>query len=315
MKAIVYHRFGTLEELKLVDLPQPTPGKGQILLRPVAISMNPRDVVFRQGALKLLTGFKFPKLTGSDVSGIVEEVGSGVTRFKKGDAVFGYAQDLWTGMSAELILLPEKYLARKPNVVSHVQASTLGCAYLTALQGLRDKAKLKPGQEVLVYGASGGVGTAVIQLAKYFGARVTAVSNSRNEAYCLGHGADRFIAYDQQDPFQTDHQYNVFFQVFSKGRHFYHKAKRVLDPTGTFITLIPNPLFEVRRLTAKPRFEYIMVKTRIADLEFLAAKVVSGDLLPHVSQEFPFAEMKEAHRVLESGHALGKLVVRLDLTS
>ncbi len=310
MKAIVYNKYGSREELEMAELPLPSPGRDEVLVRPVAISMNPRDIAIRQGALKFLSGSKFPKLTGSDVSGIVEAVGSGVNRFRKGDAVFGYAQGLKTGMSAEYITLPQKYLTFKPDGIDHASAATLGCAYLTALQGLRDKANLKPGQEVLVYGASGGVGTAVMQLAKSFGAKVTAVSNSRNEAYCREQGADEFIAYDKGDPFEGDRKYDVFFQVFSKQGVYYGKAKQILKRSGTYITLIPNPLFAIRYLFAKPRFRFIMVKTRIPELDFLAERVESGNLKPHISVELPLEEMKEAHRLVETSHVVGKVVVK-----
>ena len=310
MKAIVYDRYGSADELYLTDLPKPTPGRKEVLVHTRAISMNPRDVVFRKGGLKPLTGFKFPKLTGSDVSGIVEAVGPGVTRFKPGDAVFGYTQDLVRAVSAEYVNLPEKYLARKPESISHSQAACLGCAYLTAMQGLRDKADLKAGQKVLVYGASGGVGTAVIQLGKHMGAEITAVSNSRNRDHCLQLGADEFIAYDQEDVFAMGRKYDVFYQVYSDRGLYYQQAKRILPRHGTFITLIPNPLFEFRRIMARPRFEYIMVKTRPQELEELAHLTAQGILSPYISKQLRLEEMAEAHRLVQKGHTLGKIVVR-----
>ena len=310
MKAIVYDRYGTADELYLTDPPKPKPGRKEVLIHTKAISMNPRDVVFRKGGLKPLTGFKFPKLTGSDVSGIVEAVGPGVTRFKPGDAVFGYTQDLVRAVSAEYVNLPEKYLALKPEKVSHSQAACLGCAYLTAMQGLRDKADLQPGQKVLLYGASGGVGTAVIQLAKHMGAEVIAVSNSRNRDHCLQLGADEFIAYDQEDVFALNRKFDVFYQVYSNRGHYYEKAKKIIPRSGTYITLIPNPLFEFRRIISRPKFEYIMVKTRPHELEELARLTAEGILSPYISKQLRLEEMAEAHRLVQKGHTLGKIVVR-----
>jgi NADPH:quinone reductase-like Zn-dependent oxidoreductase len=311
MRAIVYDSYGGSEFLKLTDIEKPIPQKGQVLIEVKAIGLNPRDCNIRNGDLKIISGKAFPKLTGSDLSGIIVDCGAGVTNFKAGDEIFGYIEDVKSGGSAEYVVLPVQYLALKPKEISFDTAATLGCTYLTALQTLRDKCKVMPGSKVAIYGASGGVGVAAIQLAKYFGAVVTAVSNSSNENFCLSQGANSFVAYDKTDIFSSSDEYDVFFQVFSKQGSFYDKAKGILKHMGIYTCLIPDPRFLFKSLFARPYFKYILVKAKRADLDLLAKLAVERKITPYISNKFKLEQMKEAHDMINGGHVNGKIVITL----
>jgi NADPH:quinone reductase-like Zn-dependent oxidoreductase len=311
MKAILYNQFGGPEVLTLAQLPKPVLKDSEAIICVHAISLNPRDTSIRQGDFKLFTGSQFPKLTGADFSGVIEEIGKNEQGYKKGDQVFGYISDLKRAASAKYVSLPIKYLAKKPASISHSQAASLGCAYLTALQALRDKAGITSGKRVIVYGAAGGVGTAAIQVAKYYGAYVTAVSKSTRRDYCLGQGADTFIAYDQQDIFSSEDKADTFLQVYSKEGVLYKKAKKILFPNGRYICLIPNPLFLFKKIFSKPAFEYLLVKNAKADLELLAHLTAKGNLQPHISGQFTPEQIQDAFQAMENGFVQGKVVVCL----
>jgi NADPH:quinone reductase-like Zn-dependent oxidoreductase len=311
MKAVIYNQFGGPHVLSLTELPKPVLKASEAIIRVQAISLNPRDTSLREGTFKFFSGSQFPKLTGADFSGVIEEIGENKQGFQKGDEVFGYVQDLKRATSATYVSLPIKYLASKPSSISHQQAASLGCAYLTALQALRDKARIEPGERVLIYGAAGGVGTAAIQLAKYYGAHVTAVSKSTQREYCLSQGADTFIAYDKQEVFSAIHEVDVFFQVYSKGGTLYNKAKKIMSPPGHFICLVPNPLFLFRKIFSRPAFDYLLVKNSRADLELLGDLTAREVLKPYFSKQFTLNEIMNAYKIMENGNVQGKIVVCL----
>ncbi len=168
---------------------------------------------------------------------------------------------------------------------------------------------------MLVYGASGGVGTAALQLAKYYGAQATAVCHSRNRVYCLANGADRVLCYDEEDVFRAPAAYDVFFQVFSAEGDYYARAKSILNPGGVFVCLIPNPVFLIRQLLAKilpgPRFAFLLVKADRQDLEWLATLTAQGMLNPQVNVVFSLEQVVEAHKMLERGHVKGKVALEI----
>ena len=312
MKAAVYNHYGPTSVLETQEIPKPDFSKGVATVRIHAISLNPRDLVIRRGEFKILTGRKFPKLTGVDFSGVIERVNAPDTDFAIGDEVFGYYASLSGGVSAEYVNIPVQYIAPKPAELSHQQACTLGCAYLTALQALRDKARVNVGDEVMIYGASGGVGTAGIQLGKYLGATVTAVSNSRNEEYCYEQGADHFVAYDQQNAFEMDKKFDVFFQVYAGKGDLYGQAEKVLHQDGIFVCLIPNPLLVFKKLFYRPKFEFFLVKSSRADLEQLADLAQKGIIAPQISKTYALNDMQAAQQALEDESGTGKIVVEVN---
>lgn len=311
MKSILYERYGSLNELKLKDIEEPVRGKEDVLVKMKAFALNPRDVSIRNGDFKILTGKKFPKQIGADFSGEVIAVPEQVSDLKIGDEVFGYFEAMKTGISAGVCSVPVKFLTKKPSQISHEMAASLPCTYLTALQVLRDKMKIIPGKQVMIYGASGGVGTAAIQLAKHLGAEVFAVSNSKNKDYCMNQGADHFIAYNEADVFSLDVKVDAFFQVFSKNGLVYSESKKVLKKDGKFVCLVPNPAFIFKKLFARPAFDFLIVKAKPKDLDYIGGLVVEGKLNPRIDHQYPMAEFKQAYDHLENKGVNGKIVVKM----
>lgn len=314
MQAIIYRQYGGPEVLETAQLPVPAVGNGQVLVRVAAVGLNPKDVAIRSGTLRLISGRTFPKGTGFDFSGVVARTGPAVTGIQPGDEVFGYLEDLQGGAAAEYLAVRQEWLARKPAAAGHAAMAAVPCAYLTAWQALVQMAGLRPGQRVLIYGASGGVGTAAIQIARHRGAHVTAVCSRRNTAYCLGQGAHAAVAYDQGDVAGALHQpYDVFLQVHVLSGSQYPLARKVLAPGGTFLTLNPAPASLLRDLTSRllpgPRHRTVLVKSCRDDLAQLARLIEEGALRPSVAQTLPLDRIREAHVQLETGHTVGKLVL------
>jgi NADPH:quinone reductase-like Zn-dependent oxidoreductase len=311
MKTIIYRKYGNEDVLEMVEMPIPNIKNNEVLINVKAISLNPHDISARNGEYKLFMNRKFPKIMGIDFSGIITAIGDEVKNFKVGDEVFGYEPSLNKGTASEYITVSEKFLAIKPKIVNFEEASILGCVYLCALQTMRDKCQLKKGDKVVIYGASGGVGTATIQLAKYYGAEVTAVAHSSSENYCKTQGADYVEAYDKSDVFASQKKYDVFFQVFGKDTAFYDKAKEILKPNGSFICLIPLPKYILKILFAKPKFKFTLVKSKAEDLAFIAQLAEQGIIKPIVSKNFKLSEIREAHKALSNGKVNGKITVSL----
>jgi NADPH:quinone reductase-like Zn-dependent oxidoreductase len=311
MEALQYHEYGDLDQLRFEQKNKPALRSGYALVRIKAIGLNPRDIAIRKGAFKWVTGRSFPKLTGADFSGEIVGLPAGNTQFKVGEEVFGYYESPREGVSAEIASIPLRYMTHKPAELEHTVAASLGCAYLTALQTLRDKMQIRSGQRLLVYGAAGGVGTAAMQLGHHMGAKVIAVSHSRNEAYCREQGAAEFIAYDQEDVFESVRDLDAFFQVFSNRGLVYSSAKKTLKRNGVFVTLIPDPKFLWKKWTARPKFDFLIVRARARDLDQLASGIKEGALTPHLHEVFSWRDYQEAFRVLKEDSPRGKLVLTL----
>ncbi|HEU4411517.1 MAG TPA: NAD(P)-dependent alcohol dehydrogenase [Polyangiaceae bacterium] len=316
MWAAVYYAFGGPEVLRVEKRPRPTVSRGHVLVRVRASGVNPRDAVVRSGAYRHLMTEQFPKGTGADFAGEVAQVGPGVRDLAVGDAVYGYVESLESSTAAQLISVPAKAVALKPITLSQAQAASMPCAYLTALQALRDKARLRAGQRLLVYGASGGVGTAAVQLANYLEAHVVAVSSARNREHCMYNGANETIAYDAgPDVFEGEPRYDVVFQVARPELDLYPKAARVLVRGGVFVSLNPDPSLELRGwlrwVTEGRRFTTLAVEGRRADLEYIAALADRAILRPRIEATLPLENVREAHRRVAGRHVRGKLVLNV----
>jgi len=235
MQAIVYHRYGSPDVLELEEIPKPAPAEDQVLIRVHAASVNPYDWHFLRATpsfIRLFTGLrrpKFPRL-GADVAGVVEAVGAKVTPFKPGDDVFGTAK----GSFAEYACATASQLAVKPQEISFEQAACLPIAGITALQGLRDKGKAQTGQNVLINGAAGGVGTFAVQIAKSLGARVTGVCSTRNVELLRSIGADEVIDYTREDFAHSTQRYDLLFDLV--GNRSLADCLRAVQPHGTYIS-------------------------------------------------------------------------------
>ncbi len=320
MKAIVCTAYGPpLEVLQLREVDKPTPTDDQVLVRVHAASVNTADLAPVRGALvaRLLgTGLRKPKRTilGSDIAGRVEAVGKNVKQFQPGDDVFGDA----AGGFAEYACAREDRLTLKPANVTFEEAAAVPVAAITALQGLR-KGEIQPGQKALVQGASGGVGTFVVQLAKSFGAEVTAVCSTRNLDAARSMGADYVVVYTQEDFTKSGRGYDLILAV--NGYHSVLAYRRALSSNGTCVVLggslaqvlqavVLGPLLSK---TGSKRIGFMgLARLNQQDLKYLKELLEAGKVKPLIDKRYPFRETAEAVRYLDEGHARGKIVIDVD---
>jgi NADPH:quinone reductase-like Zn-dependent oxidoreductase len=323
MKAIVYTRYGPPEVLRYQEIATPAPQEKEVLVKVCAASVNPLDWRIMRAdpfVVRFFMGFFKPKHTtpGSDFAGRVEAVGHGVTQFRPGDAVFGM-KGFAGGAFAEYVCATENELVLKPANVSFEDAAAAGVAALTALQGLRDKGRIKQGQSVLVDGASGGVGTFAIQIAKSYGTEVTAVCSTRNLERARLLGADPVIDYTREDFTRLGVQYDLI--LAANARHSILDYRRALreggicvkaggKPTlsGVFEDLLLGPWLQL--FGHKQTCSFI-AKLEHKDLVVLANLLESGKVVPVIERRYGLSETADAVRYLEEGHAQGKVVVTI----
>jgi NADPH:quinone reductase-like Zn-dependent oxidoreductase len=321
MKAIVYQQYGPPEVLSLKEIDKPSPAEDEVLVRVCAASVNPYDWHFLRGKptfLRLFTGLGKPKSPrlGADCAGVVEAVGPGVTRLKASDAVFGTCK----GSFAEYACGKETNLAFKPAGVSFEQAASLPIAAITALQGLRDCAKLEAGQRVLINGAAGGVGTFAVQIARSMGADVTGVCSVRNAELVRSLGANRVIDYATEDFARGDEKWDAIFDLV--GNRTLAEFRSALQPKGAFVSCggggpdkkageLAGVMFGKMLIApfVSQRLTGVLAKVRTADLAALAAMIEAGTLKPVLDRTYPFAETADAIRYVETGHARGKVII------
>jgi NADPH:quinone reductase-like Zn-dependent oxidoreductase len=312
MKAVEYDRYGGPEVLRLVDAPRPRPGQGELLVRVRAAALNPKDVMVRSGKFRVLSGSRFPKRVGFDWAGEIEEVGPGVTGVAPGSAWYGMLDGFQGGACAEYLVVRRDQAAPKPPSLGFPEAAAVPLAASTALQALRLVAKVKPGNRVLVNGASGGVGSFAIQIAKLSGAHVTATASAANLDLCRRLGADDALDYRAADPLSGGDRFDVVFDVF--GNRSFGEARRALVKGGMFVSTVPAPrvfLATALTLLTRTRAAFVMVRARADSLERLAEYVDDGKLAPVVEHVFPLERIAEAEAQVGSKHNRGKVVVTI----
>jgi NADPH:quinone reductase-like Zn-dependent oxidoreductase len=327
MKAIVYHQYGSPDDvLELADIDQPVVNDNEVLVRVHAASVNPADWHLVRGKpyiARLQLGLRTPKDTvlGCDVAGQVEAVGKNVTTFQPGDEVFGSPFAHGGGALAEYVRISDELLAPKPANLSFDHAAAVPLAALTALQGLRDHGRIEPGHKVLIIGASGGVGTFAVQIAKSFGAEVTGVCSTRNLDMVRSIGADHVIDYTQEDFTETGQRYDLIFQL--AGTRSPSDCRRALTSKGTLVLASGEsegrwigPVGRiVRALLLSPFVSQKMVsftvKPNKTDLQTLKELVEAGEVTPVIDRTHSLTEVPEAIRYLEEGHSQGKVVIAL----
>ncbi len=321
MKAIVYEQYGPPEVLSLKEIDMPVPAHGEVLIRVHAASVNPYDWHFLRGTPKFAQLFmglgrpKSPRL-GADAAGVVEAAGPGVTRLRPGDMVFGTCK----GSFAEFACARETQLALKPAAVSFEQAASLSIAGITALQGLRDCAKLQPDQQILVNGAAGGVGTFAVQIARSMGARVTGVCSGRNADLVRSLGAERVIDYAQQDFTQSPQKWDAIFDLV--GNRTLAEFRSALQPKGAFVSCggggpdkkaseLAGVMFGKMLIApfVSQRLTGVLAKVNGGDLSTLAAMVESGKIKPVLDRTYPLSEAADAVRYMETCRARGKVII------
>jgi NADPH:quinone reductase-like Zn-dependent oxidoreductase len=319
MKAIRHHSYGSPDVLEYTDAETPVPGDDEVLLRVRAASVNPLDWHFVRGApflMRFMAGMRRPKdpRLGADVAGVVESVGRNVTQFRPGDEVFGAAK----GAFAEYTCARADKLAPKPANATFEQAAAIPVAGLTALQALRDKGHVQPGQSVLVNGAAGGVGTFAVQIAKAFGAEVTAVCSTKNVELVRSLGAAHVVDYTREDFTQSGRRFDVIVDCI--GNHSLTACRRVMSPRGFYVVVGGpdggwlSPLPFILRLLLLSRFvsqtmSLIMASLNPADLTVLKELIEAGKVTPVVDRSYPLSDTAEAIRYVETKHARGKVVL------
>jgi NADPH:quinone reductase-like Zn-dependent oxidoreductase len=318
LKAAVHTKYGSPDVVQIMDVEKPVPKDNEVLIRVRAASVNPLDRYSMRGAplIRSIPGLRKPKdaRLGVDLAGHVEAIGKQVTQFKPGDEVFGVGR----GALAEYACSPEDKLALKPANLSFEEAAAVTVAAITALQGLRDKGRIQRGQKVLVDGASGGVGTFAVQIAKSFGAEVTAVCSTRNVQTARSLGADHVIDYTRDDFTKSGQRYDLIL-----GANAYHSIFdywRALSENGIFVlvggglgrifqSMILGALLS-RMGSKKSRFFIANINQK--DLVFLRELLEAGKVKSIVDRRYPLSDAAEALRYLEEGHAQGKVVVTIE---
>ena len=323
MKAMVYHTYGSPDVLKLEEVQKPVPQDDEVLVQVHATSVNAGDwhLLRAKPFLMRFMGFGLikPKHTilGSDIAGRVEVVGRNVTQFQVGDEVFGDLSGCGFGGFAEYVCARENALALKPANLSFEEAAAVPSAGVTALQGLREKGQIKLGQKVLINGASGGVGTFAVQIAKSFGAEVTGVCSTRNVDMVRSIGADHVIDYTQEDFTKNEQRYDLIFAA--NGYHPISDYKRALSPRGTYVMSGGSSMAQlfqamllgpVISMTGRQKMGSMGVaKPSQKDLVFMKELLEAGKVVPVIERRYPLGETAEAIRYLEEGHAKGKVVI------
>ncbi len=331
MKAFILDRYGS-DTVRLADMPKPQPRDTDVLVQIHAASINPVDFKIRDGKLKQILHYKLPIILGSDLSGVVVEVGASVRRFKVGDEVYARVDKDRIGTFAEYIAVREACVALKPESLSMEEAASIPLVGLTAWQALIDRVGLKAGQKVLIHAGSGGVGTFAIQLAKHLGAFVATTTSTKNVAWVKGLGADVVIDYKTQDFAAELRDYDVVLDTL--GGDVTEESLQVLKPGGKLISISgpPDPEFADEwelgwllrqvfrllsyRVRARARrlgvsYSFFFMKPSGEQLRSIGALIDSGVLRPVVDRIFPFEETVEALAYVERGRAKGKVVVKL----
>jgi NADPH:quinone reductase-like Zn-dependent oxidoreductase len=323
MKAIVYHNYGPPDVLKCEDLEKPAAGDNEVLIRVRAASVNPMDWHFMRGApyvVRAAAGLTKPKNTrlGVDLAGLVEAVGRNVTQFQPGDEVFGAGR----GAFAEYVCAPEKALAAKPANLTFEQAAAVPVAgAFSALQGLRDKGRIQPGQKVLINGAAGGVGTFAVQIAKAFGTTVTGVCSTRNVGLVRLIGADHVIDYTREDFTRSGQRYDLILDCAAN--HSLSACRRVMSPRGIYV-IVGGPgrgrwigplIYPLKALLLSPfvsqKLLMFLASPNKDDLVVLKELIEAAKVTPVIDRCYTLREVPEAIRYLEEGHARGKVIITL----
>jgi len=319
MKAVIFTKYGPPNVLKLQDIEKPTIMENQVLIKVHATSVTPMDYRFRSGKAplwpisRMMMGFWKPKenILGNEVSGEIVEVGKDVTKYKKGDKVFGccglsYAEYAATSENAALII--------KPPTMSYEEGASIGFGGITSLSFLKRKGNIQSGQRVLINGASGGVGVFAVQLAKYFGAEVTGVCSTKNVDLVLSLGADRVIDYTKNDfTIEKEQKYDIIFDVV--GKSSFSKCKKILTEKGIYINIVPT-FFLFFQMFWTSKMSKKKVITGIAsddnDLHLLKELIESKKLRVVIDRTYSLEQVVDAHTYADKGHKVGSVVITLD---
>lgn len=321
MKAVVATAYGSPDVLQLQEVAKPVPKANEVLVKVRATVVSPAECAARKGdpfIVRFFTGLTRPKkaIPGSEVAGEIEAVGSGVRRFAVGDQIYA-ATGANFGASAEYVCFAEtEAIALKPAALTHDEAAALCYSALTALPFLRDNGRIRAGQQVLINGASGAIGTVAVQLARHFGAHVTGVCSGANVEMVRALGAERVIDYTKEDFTATRETYDIIFDTV--GKSSFSRSKNALKPGGVYLTtvpsapIIPQMLWTARIGNKRAAIAFTGLRSASAktkDLHAINELVEAGKLRAVIDRRYPFAEASEAHRYVDTGHAKGNVVL------
>jgi len=314
MKAAVINQFGGPDIFEVKDIKKPMIKPDQLLIKVKASSINPIDWKQRNGNHKLVFGSPFPIVLGYDISGEVSETGSEITKFKKGDQVYGVLDNKYGGALAEYAVGHEKCFSLKPKEIAHEEAAALPMVGLTALQALRDHAAVREGQTILLNGASGGVGHIAIQIAKLMNTKVIAVASEKSKPFVLQYHPDEFIDYTERDIKTLNQKVDVFFDVI--GNLSFPKTKQLLKPGGIYLNL--NFLHSLTKLPINKfhelfsngkRAKSFLMKHQSSDLEIISEWLIQQKIQVHQDKTFSLDQIQQAHEYAQKGHNKGKNVI------
>lgn len=314
MKAAYISNYGGPEAMKYGEIPEPVISAGMVIIRVKAVSVNPVDFKIRDGAMKIFTGKKFPKVLGHDFAGIVDQLGDGVTAFNKGDKVYGYAAVLFgkTGAMSELVMVATKQIRKMPEGMSFEQAASIPVAALTALNGFQ-KCESLQGKKVLVNGATGGVGHFAVQIARAKGAHVTATCSTKNIELARELGADEIIDYTKQDISAISGKFDSILDAF--GKISYSTAIKLLSKKGVYASTLMMPTSFltsfVYKLIHNKTLTPASMKGRPEDFQEVEELFRAGKLKPLIEKTYPLEKVQEAFAQVENGKPRGKVVITI----
>lgn len=310
MKSVIINKYGSANELQLAELPTPTLKSNEVLVENQYTCVNPWDTKVRNGSMKIFTGSKFPKVLGVEFAGIVSDIGTSVTKFKKGDRVAAVT-GVKVGTYSEYIVLSESKIAKLPDQVSFKEGATFQVAS-TAYNSLHKLGKIKAGDNVLINGAYGGVGIMAVQLAKLAGANVTAICSTSNIENVKALGVDKVIDYTKQDISSLSGQYEILFDTVSKLD--FKKVKHLLSPKGVMIFTLPTPkaiLQQLLTIFSSKKYKAINNAPTVENIELLGNLMADGKLKVVFDREYSFNELPQAHQYIETERAKGKVMIKV----
>ena len=313
MKAAVIYEYGGPDVFRYEEIPQPEIQEDEVLVEVHAASVNPVDWKQRKGNHKLFLKARFPIVPGYDISGRIFKCGSDVTNFKDGDQIFCRLTNRFGGAFAEYAKARESSLSLIPENMDHIHAAAIPMAGQTALQALRDKGRIKPGQKILIIGAAGGVGHYALQLAKIFGGETTAVCSSRHEKLLVLLKPDHHIDYNKEDYLDRNKLYDIIFDA--AGVKTFLSCKKILATGGIYITVLPRPKLLVHKIialfTKGKKVRSLLQKSQGSDLEVLKKLVEEEKLISVIDSIHPLDKVSEAHRRAESYSTDGKIIIKV----
>jgi NADPH:quinone reductase-like Zn-dependent oxidoreductase len=311
LKKVTYHKYGAPDVLSVEEASIPEPSENEVLVKIMAAGINPVDYKIRNGSIRFIVPGSFPRTPGGEIAGIVEKNGPGSKFFKAGEKVFAML-GLRGGGYSEYLCVKEELISRIPDNIDFDHAAAIPLAGLTALQALRDKGEIKAGMEVLINGGSGGVGMFAIQIARFYGANVTATCSGKNLEFVSKLGASKGINYQKDDFSKLQQKYDIVFDAVAKTS--FSKCRNVLKNEGIFITTVPDPVtmfYQVTNGVRKQKAYNIMCKPGRRDLDVLSEIVNQEKLFAHLDKVYELEQAVQAHQYIETGRVKGKLVIKM----